>query len=409
MKILFLEWNSYCNENMKECLREEGHQVEICPFMEGIRVKQEDAERILRPRLGRADYDFVFSFNYIPFVSNVCNAFEIPYVSWVYDSPVIHVYSYTVLNPCNYIFLFDYAVYQELHEAGIQTVYYMPLGANVKNTKKSHNTPDKQEKFGADISFVGSLYNEPKHCLYEKFNGVSPYVKGYLDAIIEAQKRVYGYYFLGEMLNDNILEELQIVYPTDPNSLSVMKPRDIYADYVLARQVTALERQEILSLLGQKMSDRDIKLFTTNSRTDIVGVKNCGQVDYYKEMPYVFMNSKINLNITLKSIKTGIPLRVFDIMGSKSFLLTNYQEEMLQYFEPGVDFVYYENYEDLMTKVEYYLTHEKERLDIAENGYQKVCEGHTMANRVSLMIDELVRRRMHNPQTSVHTNTTPIR
>ncbi len=389
MKILYLEWNSYCNEDMKECLQKEGHEVEICSFMEGIRVKKEEAEKILQPRLSKGNYDFVFSFNYIPLVSNICNEFEMPYVSWVYDSPYIHVYSYTVLNPCNYIFLFDYAVYRELHEAGIQTVYYLPLAVNPERTSRLNNTPDKQKKFGADISFVGSLYNEPKHRLYDKFAGVSPYAKGYLDAIIDAQKKVYGYYFLGELLEDSILEELQRVYPTDPNAPSVMKPRDIYADYVLARQVTALERQEILSLLGQRMPERDIKLFSNNVQTNIAGVKVAGQVDYNKEMPYVFANSKINLNITLKSIKTGIPLRVFDIMGSKGFLLTNYQEELLQYFEPGVDFVYYENYEDLLCKAEYYLTHEEERLEIAENGYRKVCAEHSIMGRIREMVEVL--------------------
>lgn len=387
MKILYLEWNSYCNEDMKECLQKEGHNVEVCPFLEGIRVKQDEAERILQPRLTKANYDFVFSFNYIPIVSNICKEFEVPYVSWVYDSPYIHVYSYTVLNPCNYIFLFDYAVYQELHEAGIRTVYYLPLAVNPERITRLQNTPDKQKKFGADISFVGSLYNEPKHRLYDKFAGVSPYAKGYLDAIIDAQKKVYGYYFLGELLDDSILEELQRVYPTDPNAPSVMKPRDIYADYVLARQVTALERQEILKLLGERIPNRNIKLFTNNGQTNIAGVKTCGQVDYNKEMPYVFANSKINLNITLKSIKTGIPLRVFDIMGSKGFLLTNYQEELLQYFEPGVDFVYYENYEDLLNKAEYYLTHEEDRLAIAENGYRKVCEEHSIEMRIREMVE----------------------
>ena len=387
MKILYLEWNSYCNEDMKECLQKEGHDVEVCPFLEGIRVKQDEAERILQPRLTKANYDFVFSFNYIPIVSNICKEFEVPYVSWVYDSPYIHVYSYTVLNPCNYIFLFDYAVYQELHEAGIRTVYYLPLAVNPERVARLQNTPDKQKKFGADISFVGSLYNEPKHRLYDKFAEVSPYAKGYLDAIIDAQKKVYGYYFLGELLDDSILEELQKVYPTDPNAPSVMKPRDIYADYVLARQVTALERQEILTLLGQRMPERNIKLFTNNVQTNIAGVKVAGQVDYNKEMPYVFANSKINLNISLKSIKTGIPLRVFDIMGSKGFLLTNYQEELLQYFEPGVDFVYYENYEDLLVKAEYFLTHEEERLEIAENGYRKVCAEHGIEMRIREMIE----------------------
>lgn len=382
MKILYLEWNSYCNEDMKECLVKEGHLVTICPFEKGIRISQEEAEAILKPCLDKEKFDFVFSFNYIPVVSNICNEFEQAYVSWVYDSPYIHAYSYTVLNPCNYIFLFDYAVYQELYNAGIRTVYYLPMAVNQDRVLRLKNTDMMQKKFGADISFVGSLYNEPKHRLYDKFADVAPYAKGYLDAIIEAQKKVYGYYFLGELLDDSILEELQRVYPTDPNAPTVMKPQDIYADYVLARQVTALERQEILELLGSRLKQCDIKLFTNNKLAQIAGIKNCGWADYNQDMPYIFLNSKINLNITLKSIKTGIPLRVFDIMGSKGFLLTNYQEEMLQYFEPDVDFIYYDNYEDLLEKTEYYLSHEMQRKEIAENGYENICVNHTLAQRI---------------------------
>ncbi len=387
MKILYLEWNSYCNEDMKECLAAEGNQVSVCPFEKGIRINQEEAEAILKPRLDKEAYDFVFSFNYIPMVSNICKEFGQAYVSWVYDSPYIHVYSYTVLNPCNYIFLFDYAVYQELYNVGIRTVYYLPLAVNPDRLLRLKNTDVMQRKFGADVSFVGSLYNEPKNRLYDKFAGVAPYAKGYLDAIIEAQKKVYGYYFLGELLDDSILEELQRVYPTDPNATSVMKPRDIYADYVLARQVTALERQEILELLGEKLTSHKLKLYTTNEQARIAGIENCGWADYNRDMPYIFLNSKINLNITLRSIKTGIPLRVFDIMGSKGFLLTNYQEELLQYFEPGVDFVYYDNYEDLVAKAEYYLSHEAERREIAESGYENVCTNHTLAHRVREMVE----------------------
>lgn len=387
MKILYLEWNSYCNEDMKESFKSEGHNVEICPFFEGIRIKKEDAVSILTPRLEKEKYDFVFSFNYIPIVSNICKEYECDYVSWVYDSPYIHVYSYTVLNSCNYIFLFDYALYQELYEAGIRTVYYMPLAVNPNRFLRLKNTVAMRQKYSSDISFVGSLYSEPKNRLYDKFANINPYAKGYLDAIIEAQKKVYGYYFLGELIDDSILEELQKVYPTNPNDTSVMKPRDIYADYVLARQVTTLERTEILSLLGSKMKQYDIKLYTTNKDAWIEGVTNCGWTDYNKEMPYIFLNSKINLNITLKSIKTGIPLRVFDIMGSAGFVMTNYQEELLQYFEPNVDFVYYDNYEDLMKKTEYFLSHEAERKEIAENGFHKVCTEHTIVRRICEMID----------------------
>ena len=101
-----------------------------------------------------------------------------------------------------------------------------------------------------------------------------------------------------------------------------------------------------------------------------------GPVDYYEEMPYVFANSKINLNITLRSIKSGIPLRAMDIMGAGGFLLTNFQSDFLDYFVPGEDFVYYDSQEDLLNKIDYFLSHEKEREEISKNGQERVRNEH---------------------------------
>ena len=385
MNVLFLDWNGYGNEDMKETFIRLGHNVQICPFPDAIRTGQKEADKLLRGHLQKGENDFVFSFNYFPVVSVLCQEFQIPYISWVYDSPYIHVYSYTVLNSCNYIFLFDYAIYEELRNEGISTVYYLPMAVNEHRLEKLDNTEIRERKYRADIAFVGSLYDETKHRLYDKFQNINPFSKGYLDAIIQAQKKVYGYYFLKDLITPEILEEMQRAYPSDPNANTVMTPEAIYADYALARQVTALERQEILTLLGTACKERRIHLYTNNQQRQIPGVTNLGAVDYYREMPYVFLNSKINLNITLRSIKTGIPLRAFDIMGCGGFLLTNYQEELLQYFEPDVDFVYYNDYGDLLEKVEYYLTHDRERMEIAANGCEKVRTQHTMQKRLEAM------------------------
>lgn len=380
LKALLIEWNSYCHEDMKSALQEMGYFVQSIPFPNGIRTEKVEAEKLLSGELKRCCYDFVFSFNYFPVISEICQQAGIKYLSWVYDSPYINVYSYTVLNPCNYIFLFDYGVYEELKQAGIETVYYLPLAVNEKRLASFDGRTGKRTM---DISFVGSLYTEPKHRIYDKFQGINDYTKGYLEAIIKAQKRVYGYNFLKELLTPDILAQLQKAYPTDPNALTVMSPEAIYADFVFNRQVTALERQEILAMLGKR---HKVHLYTNDQTVQISGVQNHGPADYYKEMPAVFQSSKINLNITLRSIKTGIPLRAMDIMGSGGFLMTNYQVELPEYFEPDVDFVYYNDYEDLQNKTDYYLTHEKEREEIAANGCQKVRGEHTYQNRIKEMI-----------------------
>ena len=91
----------------------------------------------------------------------------------------------------------------------------------------------------------------------------------------------------------------------------------------------------------------------------------------------------------MRSIKSGIPLRAFDIMGSQGFLLSNFQEDFLEYFTPDEDFVYYTDREDLMKQVEYYLSHEKERLEICRNGYEKILLSHTYENRIPILFGDL--------------------
>lgn len=113
-----------------------------------------------------------------------------------------------------------------------------------------------------------------------------------------------------------------------------------------------------------------------------------GYADYYREMPVIFARSKVNLNISLKTIRTGIPLRVLDIMGCGGFVLSNYQQELLEYFVPGEECVVYENTEDLFLKADYYLKHEEERKRIAAAGLAKVKRDFTFEERLLGMLQE---------------------
>ena len=105
-------------------------------------------------------------------------------------------------------------------------------------------------------------------------------------------------------------------------------------------------------------------------------------------MPLVFHYSKININLTLKSIKTGIPLRVLDIMAAGGFVITNYQEDLFRHFTPDEDFVFYQDENDLINKIQYYLEHEEERKQIAQNGHKKVREICNYKNVIKNIIKE---------------------
>lgn len=387
MKVLFIEWKSFGNEDIKEAFAAEGHKVVCYPFANKDGRRDTELEKDLSAVLRKEVPDVVFSFNYFPVISNVCKKEDIRYVSWIYDSPYVMLYSYTVINPCNTIYVFDKELYMEFHNAGIQTVHYMPMAANTERLDKLTSdsmarttSADSKQPFLYDISFVGSLYTE-EHNFFDRMTNLSEYAKGYLDAIMSAQMKIQGYNFIQELLSP-IMDDLYQALPMDPNPDGVESKEYLYAQYVINRKITGLEREELIRAITGRFH---FDLFTPNKDYSMPNLTNHGTADYYKQMPIVFKRSKINLNISLRSIKSGIPLRAFDILGSGGFLLSNYQADFVDDFVPGDDFVYYESKEDLLSKIDYYLAHEDERIAIAKNGHDKVAAKHTFRHRVREM------------------------
>lgn len=389
MKILMLEWKSFGNEDIAAAFKELGHEVKAVPFSNKELHHDEEEEKKLVSMIREFSPDFLFSFNYFPIVSLACKKADMRYVCWVYDSPYVMLYSYTIAYPGNYVFVFDKEVYFEFHNAGINTIYYLPLAANTARLKKMEETKGTELfcaskwRNQADIAFVGSLYTE-KHQFYQRLSGITAYTRGYLEGIMAAQKQIYGYNFIQELLPPDIIKDMVRVLPMQPDPTSVESVEYLFAQYVINRQITAMERTEFLTAIGERYA---YDLYTPDEKLKLPGAVNHGPVDYYDMAPYVFKHARINLNITLRSIKSGIPLRAFDILGAGGFLLTNYQADFEDCYVPGEDFVYYESKEDLLDKIGYYLAHEDERRAIAQNGFQKTADCHTYKHRVEEIID----------------------
>ncbi len=381
MKILNIEWKAFGNQDIVDALLAEGHEVAHFPFSkEENSRKNPEAERRLSDTLRAESPDAVFSFNFFPIVSKACHKKGVPYVSWVYDSPHVRLYSHTILNPVNRVYVFDKEVYREFHEAGVPTVRYLPLAANTERLDAMGQAGKLPYHY--DISFVGALYTEV-HRLFDRMAELPDYARGYLDSLMSVQRKIQGYNFIQESLGP-VMPYLYKALPLDPNPDGAETREFLYAQYVVNRKITGLERTALLREIAKRHA---VDLFTFDDRFTMENLRNHGQVDPYEEMPRVFKESKINLNITLRSIKSGIPLRGFDIMGSGGFLLSNFQPDFLELFTPGEDFVFYESEGDLLDKIDYYLSHDREREAIARSGHDKVAAGHTYRHRVREMFD----------------------
>lgn len=387
-KILFLEWESMGNDFAKQAFEEQGFAVELHPFER----KQEDTSK--SPRLAEAlinklfsdAYEFVFSFNYFPIAAMACKACKVKYVSWTYDSPFVQLYDQSITFETNYAFVFDRKTCWDLWNRGVHTVYYLPMAAGVSYYDNLIPTEAQREQYDSDVAMVGSMYTDQKHNLWYHLEGIDDYTRGYLDSLIQAQKRIYGANVLEQALTESVMKAVQKVCPVYARPEGMETAEWTFANYFLARQVTALERREILELLQEECR---VQLFTREETPELTKVKNRGRVDYYHQAPLVYKCGKIHLNISLRSIQTGIPQRAFDIMGCGGFLLSNFQSDFLDFFVPGEDLVLYESYQDLLDKVHYYLEHEEERRAIARRGYEKVKAHHTYRHRIQEMLEVL--------------------
>lgn len=155
----------------------------------------------------------------------------------------------------------------------------------------------------------------------------------------------------------------------EKNKLSSDTPSTGSLSILLNKMVTNRERLLLITMLSKHW---DFKLYSTGTNEVFNNVIQCGTVEYYQEMPKVFRNSRINLNVTFRSIRTGIPQRCLDIMGSHGLLLTNYQKDFEEHFKDQENLLIYHSIEEAYDKVKFYLDHETERKRIEDNGYETV-------------------------------------
>ena len=390
MNVFFLTWKSFGNDDVIEAFRSLGHVVTEFAYDDKAEPGDEKAVAGLADRIRQAGVDCVFSFNFFPVVALACKELGMPYLSWIYDSPYVRIYHYSVAYPTNHVFVFDSSIYQEFHAAGIETVHFLPMAANTDRLQAMRDE-DAFRRSGwynaHEVAFVGSLYTEA-HNFYDRLTGIKDYTRGYLEGLMAAQKQVYGYNLVQETLrvHPELIEDMRQFLPLTPGNDSVESIEYLFAQYVINRQITAMERRELLSVVAERFG---LDLYTPDAAFRMQGCTNHGKVDYYDMAPYVFKRAKINLNISLRSIQAGMPLRVFDIMGAGGFLLTNFQADFLQFFVPGEDYAFFESRADLLDKIAYYLAHEEERREIAANAFRKIAQQHTYRHRVQEMLSYL--------------------
>lgn len=368
MKLLIFEWGAYTQPDITACFDKYHIDYRIVSYH--FENKNEDSFFSHRfPKFLKEDtFDAVFSVNYFPLVAQACFDNNIKYLSWSYDNPLnVPNIEDTLGLPTNFVFLFDKVQVKGYTDKGFQNVFHLPLAVNTERLDRIRLTNEDLARFSSEISFVGKLYQSP---LGDYMSAMDDYCKGYLDSICEAQLKLYGCYLLDELITDDLVNKINTHYKELKPDTTFQLSKEALS-YACAAQVTRKERLLLLSLLS---SHHQVKLYSREQNALLKNVQYMGNCGYLQQMPKIFKASRINLNMTLKILQVGMPLRVLDILGAGGFLLSNWQLELAENYENEKEIVMYDSIEDAYAKADFYLSHEDLRQQIALNGYEKTKE-----------------------------------
>jgi len=149
-----------------------------------------------------------------------------------------------------------------------------------------------------------------------------------------------------------------------------------------------------VSFVGQNYGRRKEKLtYLRNSGVPIVVFgRGFGRFLEFNDIVKVFNASKINLNFSGSSLNDDIKQikgRIFEVPMCGGFLLTEHVDGIEEYFEIGKEIDCFEDVNEAIEKIQYYLKYEDKRMEIAEAGHARALKGHTWEKRLKDVFYEL--------------------
>ncbi len=365
-------------------LAELGEQVKAYGAAEFNPVYPPAAEEFekLDAFLSEHHFDCLISYLFVPEISDICQRRKIPYIGWIYDSPLSTLFHPAARNPCNYLFIFDRAEYEYMKCMDIPHLYYLPLGVNLSRTGALKITAEDETTLGCDISFIGNLY---EYNSYNRFIHLFP-------EEIAAELKLYLLDNLCNWHKDRrwprisrrTADYIAQTFGSDVLNHGHMDLDLFLGITFLSKKLAEMERITVLNTLAGQFK---VDLYTRSDPSFLSNVQVHPAVSYYSNMNKIFYLSRVNLNITQPSIETGLPQRILDIMGCGGFCLSNYQREIDDYFKIGTEIEVFHDLEELKDKVSYYLSHEEERLKISINGYRRIREEFSYLHQLKKLLN----------------------
>ncbi|MFH1089957.1 MAG: glycosyltransferase, partial [Pseudomonadota bacterium] len=384
LKVMILDAGYYLVREMSAALRKLGHQ--------GRRFRVPDRETGSTKDLSRliseiADFkpDFVLTVNHLGFdqrgiLADFLTGIKMPFASWFVDSPWL-ILGQSEKNRSEYcsLFIWDSDYLEDIKVMGYAKVHYLPLGTDEDVFKPANGRPNPLAELASKISFVGDSMQRPVQDKIYKL-GLKPVHMPMID--LAARN------FMKTPEHRPDLNNPRGLLSESSRPPSRNKDRLLDLEGLITWRATQLYRLELLKNLAPLkptvVGDQAWRRLLPEP-----AFRFHPALGYYDQLPRFYAVSSINLNATSMQMKTGLNQRVFDVPACGAFLLTDYRRQIEGGFEVGREVICYRETEEALDLAGYYDRHERERINIALRGRDRVLAEHTYVHRLNRLVEQV--------------------
>ena len=275
-------------------------------------------------------------------------------------------------------------------EAGFAHVEHLPLAANPDRRAPVTLSAEQLERYGADVTFVGSSMVEQGLRFrgrllegYALWRGGDPQAameeaEAAVQRVLDAQRDDFSTYRVPELLAKE-LEWFVDAFAKDDTvyqSLGGAAP-----DALLGEMAAADKRITYIANLGQV----GVKVWGDDGWAHVAeyGAQVMGPAGHRDELTAIYSTDAIHVDIGRIYQNDIVTMRVFDVLACGGFCLAEWSPDLDELFVIGEELDAYRDLEELLQKTERWLNAGPEaRRAVGARGRARILKDHTIQQRI---------------------------
>jgi spore maturation protein CgeB len=309
------------------------------------------------------------AFDSIGLLSKILEQFKMPFISWFVDSP-LYIFKNAEPQKSNYLYLFlwEKSYVERLIELGFSHVFYLPLASGHESLAITPITAQERELYNCDVAFVGNSNKENTTDWFNK-EYTSPKIIELTNEAVKFQIKnpdVEMRHILHDLDTANLLDKFDSETKLQFEAYCTLKATELF-------------RNKVVKMLSENFN---LKIFGDERWKENYSKNYCRKLDYYKDLPKLYKNAKIIVNVTSFQMNSAVNQRVFDVFFAGGFMISDYRSDYDGLFGTNVVPVY-KSIDELQNLVKFYLNQEQERKKISEIIREIVTKNHLYSMRIS--------------------------